>query len=181
MHAVEKQCSPNAPIQEADCVGEWKGRVPAGKAKVLCSVLPSLLFMLTTLLAAAQSTNVPSQWAMDCAYEDLVHAQFFSFGPVGIVGYNPPGEAFNLVSQSTNALALFSKVFTNGNDHGRLFALCGIQRLAPDQFPSYLEAVRKQNSQTVWTMRGCVVTPIPLSNILSCIESNYYGPFPKRR
>jgi hypothetical protein len=108
------------------------------------------------------------------AYEQLLSIRSFAFGGTGFAGRTSEGEAaYQAIAASTNALALFSGVFTNGNAQAKLYALCGIRRFAHSRFGSYAEPLRAANPE-VETIEGCIINHEFATNVISRISAGSY-------
>ena len=89
------------------------------------------------------------------AYERLVSVQAFAvwdiaFWNIECAGTTSPGEqCFRTLAESTNGLPLFRAALTNGMAAARLYALCGIRRLAPEQFEALAAPVVRSNAFVV--------------------------------
>jgi hypothetical protein len=108
------------------------------------------------------------------AYKQMLSVPRFAFGGVGYAGVTSPGEvAYHAIAGSTNALALFSTVFSNGNAQAKLYALCGIRQFARGRFNSYADSLRSANPK-VETMQGCLVLDEFATNIICRISTGSY-------
>jgi hypothetical protein len=124
--------------------------------------------------ALGQPSSPPDEWPPQRAYQQLLTIRSFAFGGIGFAGRTSEGEAaYQAIAASTNALALFSGVFTNGNAQAKLYALCGIQRFAPGRFASYAGSLRAANPE-VETIQGCIISHEFAIDVISRISAGSY-------
>jgi hypothetical protein len=108
------------------------------------------------------------------AYEQLLSTKSFAFGGVGFAGTTSAGQkAFDVIAARTNALELFRAVLSKGNPEGKMYALCGIHRLAPEKFNNLAKPVVAANSK-VSTMSGCLVMEDRAANVVARIAKGFY-------
>ena len=88
-----------------------------------------------------------------------------------------PGEqSLRTLAESTNGLPLLRAVLTNGTPAAKLYALCGIRHLAPEQFDS-LAAPLTRIDLTVGVTVGWIKMVMPASNIVAQIKRGSYDDF----
>ena len=127
----------------------------------------------SSLLAGAPSLETRPEPLME-AYDQLLSAKVFAFGGVGFAGVLSEGEkAFHIVAGSTNALDLFKAAVENGTPEARMYALCGIRKLAPDKVDAYAKPLQSANP-TVVTMSGCLGSEEAASNVVTRIVAGSY-------
>lgn len=125
-------------------------------------------------LAAAAPVRPSDRPAFPEAYQQLVSVRFFAFGGVGFAGTTSDAEkAFHAPAASTNALELFTAVLAHGNTEARLYALCGIRRLAPEKFEVLSRSVADGDLK-VATMAGCEVMEELASSVAARIAAGRY-------
>ena len=128
----------------------------------------------------AQPLRKPDPASPRQAYEQLLTVKRFAFGGVGYAGVTSQGEiAYRVIAGSTNALALFSATFTNGNAQAKLYALCGVRQFAPGTFDAHARSLIVANPQ-VETMCGCVIHHEFATNVIARISSGFYEVYFKR-
>src|SRR3974390_1543813 len=99
--------------------------------------------------------HVPADTSTAQAYQELLSVRQFAFGGVGFAGVTSRGElAFYAIAARTNDLELFSSALKNGNPQAKIYALCGIRRVAPQAFPAKAKAFRS-SGVAVETASGC--------------------------
>ena|SRR3989442_8703321 len=120
---------------------------------------------------AAESSATP---LLQQAYEQLLSIRSFAFGATGRAGMSSPGEhSFRTLAATTNRLPLFKAALTNGTTEAKLYALCGIRHLAPEQFDALAEPVTTADAR-VSLMVGCIQMQMRASNIVAQIKSGSY-------
>ena len=150
-----------------------------------CSANMRILIFIAALSVCglnilAQPLRRPDSPSPQQAYEQLLTVRRFAFGGVGYAGVTSQGEiAYRAIAGSTNALALFSATFTNGNAQAKLYALCGIRRFAPGTFDAHACSLIVANPQ-VETMSGCIVRHEFATNVVARISSGSYDIYFKR-
>jgi hypothetical protein len=136
---------------------------------LVAAVLGSGALALAAESAAPAEPQTPQQ-----AYEQLLTVKSFAFGGVGFAGITSDGErAFHTIAAATNALELFRVALTNGTTEARLYALCGIRKLAPKRFEAHAKPLVAANP-TASTMSGCIVTELPASKVVQNIAAGLY-------
>jgi hypothetical protein len=129
-------------------------------------------FLVLNQPASAAATLPTSQTEVSQACQELITARIFAFGGVGFAGTISQGEkAFRVVFSSTNALELFEGILANGTPAGRLYALCGIRRLAPSRFTALSENVPQGK---VLRMSGCLATEEDVSAVIAAIDRGFF-------
>jgi hypothetical protein len=88
------------------------------------------------------------------------------------------------LAMQTNAVELFSNVITNGTGEAKLYALCGIRKIAPNQFDGLAQAAAKwaswlppsalEEGLCVRTGHGCVRGPDSPSRVIEEIRRGAY-------
>ena len=130
--------------------------------------------VVIALGASGQQIPAPGPPTPQRSYEQLLTIRSFAFGGIGFAGGTSEGEAaYQAIAASTNALAFFSGVFTNGNAQAKLYALCGIRRFAPGRFASYAGSLQAANPE-VETIQGCIVSHEFATNVISRISAGSY-------
>lgn len=149
-------------------------------------IMRRLSLIATLALAVCQSPAAESTASpiLQQAYDQLLSVRHFAFGDVGYARTTAPGESsFRTMAASTNGLPLFRAALTNGTTEARLYALCGIRHLAPEQFDALAAPITGANAR-VSLMVGCIQMQMQASNIVAQIKSgsyDYYSPPEKIR
>ena len=113
------------------------------------------------------------------AYQHLLSAEFFAFGPVFLGGITSDGErAFRAILTSTNALQLFRAASTHTNAVANLYALCGIRKLAPATFDAQAKRLIAANPEVIH-MAGCKRSQLHAKYLVEWIASGSYDNFLK--
>ena len=97
------------------------------------------------------------------AYEAVLYAEFFAYGPIGYAGIVPDLiHAFGVLLICENAIDHFVKLEHEATLEGKLYALCGLYYL---DYDNYYEHISKylNDSRNVMEMSGCVMMEIPIS------------------
>ncbi len=147
------------------------------------SVIIPLLIALSRGIAAEPSHSSVLQQAND----RLLSAKVFAFGRVADYGQpctTSEGEqSFRTLAESTNGLPLFIAAMTNGTTAAKLYALCGIRHLAPEQFETLaapftrsLESFTRANSQVVVAV-GTIKMVLSTSTLIEQIKNGAYEDF----
>ncbi len=119
--------------------------------------------------AAPAKAQTPQQ-----ACQQLLSVGTFALGGVGFVGTTSEGEkAYRTIVNSKDSLALFRSVLKNGSAEAKLYALCGIRRLAPESYNAEAKALIAANPK-VRTVSGCIVMEEPAANVVKRIASGAY-------
>src|SRR6476660_5770871 len=110
-------------------------------------IIPLALVLSQCMAAGPGASPVLQQ-----AYDRLLSVEAFAFGDVlehgDVVCTTSRGEqCFRTLAESTNGLPLFRAALTNGNAAAKLYALCGIRHLAPEQFDSLAAPIVFINSR----------------------------------
>jgi hypothetical protein len=134
----------------------------------------SALLSVIGLAIMAQPFRPPEHPTPQQAYNQLLTLKSFAFGGIGYAGLTSEGEVdYHAIAGSTNALALFSSVLTNGTAEARLYALCGIRHFAPGKFRASAEPLRSANPK-VETIQSCIVHHEFATKVISRISSGSY-------
>ena len=132
-----------------------------------------LLLASATLLLAFSAFS--EELSTNQAIQTLITTEYLSFGPVGFAGVISQGElAFEAILKQTNALELFTSVLKKAKPEGQMYALCGIQRVAPKKFPELSQPIIDANP-TVNTMTGCLASEQPASALITKIRRGSYA------
>ena len=143
--------------------------------------MSTLTFIATFSLAISFAVSAEPTYPPDTtytpqqAYEKLLSVHQFNFGGVGFSGATSEGElAYRSIAASTNALALYSAALTNANtDAGKLYALCGIQMLAPETFDAQAKLLRTSKAK-ITMMSGCIAYEVYVTNIVAAIARGHH-------
>ena len=120
------------------------------------------------------------EWEPDKAYERLMKTDVFVFGGVGFAGTTSEGEkGFHVVLASTNGVEVLRKVLKDGTREAQMYALCGLRKLAPDDFRTEAERIGAEKA-TVKMMTGCLMFEEPVSKVVERIRSGAYDGDVKR-
>ena len=126
------------------------------------------------------SRGFGAEWEPEKAYERLVAAKVFAFGGVGFAGTTSDGEkAFHAVLASTNGLEVLRKVLKKGTWEAKMYALCGMWKLAPREVQAEAERIVREKA-TVKMMTGCLMFEEPVSKVVERISSGAYDGDVKR-
>jgi len=88
-----------------------------------------------------------------------------------------PGEqSLRTLAESTNGLPLLRAALTNGTTAAKLYALCGIRHLAPEQFDSLAAPLTHTHSR-VGVRVGSIEMVMQTSNIVAQIKKGSYEDF----
>jgi hypothetical protein len=95
-----------------------------------------------------------------------------------------PTVAVLFVAMQTNAVELFSNIVTNGHAEAKLYALCGIRKVAPDAFDAFARSAATSAGWTalsfipeisaVQTASGCSRWPDSPSRVIETIRRGEY-------
>ena len=81
----------------------------------------------------------------DRAYQELLRADLFNFGGVGVALTITPGEkAFHLLMQSGKRVELLTGLLSEANPEGQLYALYGLYLEDPDNFKKEAERLNSE-------------------------------------
>ena len=123
---------------------------------------------------AAELPPPAEQKTVRQAYEQLLSTRTFAFGGIGFAGTISEGEkAFRIVAESPNALDLFETLLQNGRAEGRLYALCGIRKLARPSFEAQARTLVDAEPRII-TMSGCLLSEELSSNVVARIAAGSY-------
>ena len=142
----------------------------------------SLIAAALTLLAGQSPAAEPgTSPILQQSYARLVSVGFFAFGEVQIGWGGPymisPGEkSLRTLTESTNGLPLLRAALTNGTTAAKLYALCGIRHLAPEEFDS-LAAPLADAKSLLDVRAGSISMAMPASKIVAQIKSGSYEDF----
>jgi hypothetical protein len=134
-----------------------------GKETILAVAVASVALLP---VASRSSTEQP---------KSLAQVEEFAFGGVGIAGTPSQGEQlFRSVMEQSDALATFRNILNNkGTAAAKLYALCGIRLLAPNDFQTAAEPLLKSND-TVTTIGGCMLSTQRVADVARNISSGSY-------
>lgn len=142
-----------------------------------------LLFIIPLAVAVCQCRAAePSASPMlQQAYDRLLSVSAFAFGDVqaygdGICTTSPGEQSVRTLAESTNGLPLLRAALTNGTTAAKLYALCGIRHLAPEQF-DFLAAPLTHTNSGVGVRVGSMVMALQTSNIVAQIKKGSYEDF----
>ena len=111
------------------------------------------------------------------AYQELLNVHSFNFGGGGLSGSTTTGEKnFKTILASTNGLQLFKSALTSGTTEAKMYALCGIHKLAPNEF-NVAAAPMVSSKQSVNLIDGCLVSSENTSNVVQRIKQGSYDVF----
>ena len=112
------------------------------------------------------------------------------FAPGGWGFYHAPGRevvAVLFIASQTNALELFSNVVTNGRAEAKLYALCGIRKVARERFDDFARSAATsagwpglssmEEITAVRTAHGCVQMPDSPSRVIEAIRRGEYDDY----
>jgi len=141
----------------------------------------AIITFLTLLHCQSPAAEHSPSPLLQQSYDRLLSVGFFAFGEVQSGRGDPcmisPGEsALRTLADSTNGLPLLRAALTNGTTAAKLYALCGIQHLAPEQFDSLAAPVVRSHSKVGVTV-GWIQMVMPASNIVAQIKRGSYEEF----
>jgi hypothetical protein len=115
------------------------------------------------------------------SYNELLAVEFLAFGEAETRWGGPcmisPGErSLRTLVETTNGLPLLRAALTNGTTAAKLYALCGIRHLAPEQFDS-LAAPLTRTNLAVGVRVGWIKMGMSTSNLVARIKSGAYEDF----
>jgi len=130
------------------------------------------LWVIAALLVFA----VPTQAAKDEVLDRLANVSYFAFGPIGYAGTTSRWERdYKSILARGSAPADFQKLFDEGNQQAKCYALVGLHRLDPARFARLVRPLRDSNEE-VNMMRGCIVVHEVLGDVIKEIGSGKYAP-----
>jgi hypothetical protein len=148
-------------------------RLPAMKTRIIAPLLQIGLMSIWPVVVVGQLWR-PDYSPEQIAYEELISTRCFSFGGAGYgVWASIAEEAFHSIMSTTNALETFSRVLTNGTPEAQLYALCGIRKLAPENFEQSARSLLASNPN-VDEMGGCFFWREAASNVIQRIRGGSY-------
>jgi hypothetical protein len=107
--------------------------------------------------------------------EPLAQATMFAFGGVGFAGKRSQGEKdYRDVMSRPNRLEILEQVFETGTPAAKGYALVGISNLDHARFTALAEPLRS-STQTVRSMRGCIIFRTTLAIIIRDIDAGAYA------
>jgi hypothetical protein len=140
------------------------------------------LLLLLTLVGcgqqrdSVQSVASPRPRTAKIPFETLQTIPTFAFGGVYEAGIRSEGElAFRGVVTNMNALELFGIILSNGTTEAKLYALCGVRKLSPNDFEARVGSL--EESGRVRTMRGCIVMDERVTDVVARIRTGDYDTF----
>ena len=115
------------------------------------------------------------------AADSLARVDAFSFGGVGVAGTPSAGELeFRGVLARSDALRVFQKLLESGNSEAKCYALVGIRKLAPKDFPA-LAAPFRDGTAKIKTISGCMIMEQPMGAVVAGIERGNYDSYLGRK
>jgi len=143
----------------------------------------SLILSLALAVCQSPAAEAGASLFLQQAYERLLSVRVFAFGEVG-GGWTPPqlwmtseGEhCLRTLAASTDGLPLFKAALTNSTSEAKLYALVGIQHLAPEQFDALAAPVIAANPP-VHLRIGDTGMGMNASNIVAQIKKGWYEEF----
>jgi hypothetical protein len=173
-------CSSSSPRDpDADCRDSHsRASRPPSPSRVVRPLnhMRELLLIVSLTLAACQSIAADSSGSpiLQQAYDQLLVVRFFAFGDVDRPPATSTGErCFRSLAASTNGLPLFKAALTNGTTAARLYALCGVRHLAPEQFDALAAPVTTADAR-VSLMVGDMQMQMRASNLVAQIKRGWY-------
>lgn len=128
-----------------------------------------ILIVCTAALSYAFAAAPPTDEAAQL--KDISH---FALGSIGRAGIESEGEkAFREMLRKPDAVQTFREVLKNGTPAARLYALCGIRLLKPEEFAASAELVRNSDEK-VTLIRGCIVAHEMLGKVAGEIGQGKY-------
>lgn len=133
------------------------------------------LLCLAAALCACRTPERPIQpLARPQPTNELRSVDRFAFGGVGIAGVPSQGElAFREMLARTNALPCFEGILTSGTTEAKLYALCGIRRLSPQELSRHAQIIASSDLM-VTTMSGCIVESERAATVVNRIRTGSY-------
>ena len=135
-----------------------------------------ITFAIALLASSISVVSAPPKIHNE-AYQELLNVHSFNFGGGGLSGSTTTGEKnFKTILASTNGLQLFKSALTNGTTEAKMYALCGIHKLAPNEF-NVAAAPMVSSKQSVNMIDGCLVSSESTSNVVQRIKQGSYNVF----
>jgi hypothetical protein len=136
-------------------------------------IISSMAWLLSPCHCCAADSNQPAPPPRQ-VYEQFRSIKTFALGGVGPLGaMSDEEQCFRTIAVSSNALQLFTMTLTHGTTEARLYALCGIRRLAPQTYDAHAAAVMAAN-QRATIMEGCFSSREQVSNVVVRIKEGFY-------
>lgn len=120
-----------------------------------------------TVSADAGPLSVPDELTpVNRDYELLRDSTVFADGPVGYAAQIPDEvNAFARLYRDESALLYFTQLSEEGSLAGKLYAMCGLYDLDPEQYQALVEQYCLSNT-TVRAQFGCIVFDEAMSKII---------------
>lgn len=143
---------------------------------IFVAIAIGALLYVTDIIYIAENSDVnlklikfdSVQFDEDCAiaYDLLLNADIFAFGPVGYGGSIPDEiPALGKLMICKNAKDYFIQLEQEATIEGKLYALCGLYYLDYDNYNAYLEKYLN-NSDEVQFQYDCIGIEIPVKDLI---------------
>jgi hypothetical protein len=141
----------------------------------------SFITFLTLMVSQGPAAEHSASPILQQAYDRLLSVGYFGFGEIqrgwgGPYLISPGEQSLRTLAESTNGLPLLRATLTNGTTAAKLYALCGVQHLAPEQFDSLAAPLARTNSM-VGVRVSWIGMVLPTSNMVAQIKSGSYEEF----
>jgi hypothetical protein len=115
------------------------------------------------------------------AYDQLLTVQYFGFGDIqrgwgGPYLISPGEQSLRTLVESSDGWPLLRATLTNGTTAAKLYALCAVQHLAPEEFDSLAAPLARTNSMVLVRV-SWIGMALQTSNIVAQIKSSSYEEF----
>lgn len=137
---------------------------------------------ITVLGAVCSSVLAASaQRLPDPVLERMQTVYAFAFGGVGIALETSPGEEdYRIVLARPSAEADFERLFVEGNNQAKCYALVGLRKINPKRFEELIVSLQlSRRRMSVMTAGGCLISAAPMAEIVQAIRAGIYPPAPK--
>jgi hypothetical protein len=138
-------------------------------------------FIWSELMPVRSQVNLSLQGArLHCLWLRREHvgvlhnALTFGIGPVGYAGtISAPGKALRQVVSQGDPKLVLTKLLGEATLETQIYALAGLKMLDNSEFKSRLNSCADQTNQ-VRTIRGCIVSTDPASEVAKAIAAGQY-------
>ena len=105
----------------------------------------------------------------------------FAFGGVGIAAETSEGEKdYQIIFARPSAEADFEKVFVEGNNQAKCYALVGLRKINRKRFEELIALLQlSRRNMSVRTAGGCLISLAPMAEAVQEIRAGMYPPAPK--
>ncbi len=131
------------------------------------------------ILLAISCNAAIAQDTLPAAVQRLSKVGVFAFGGVGFIGKTSQGELdFRIVESQSPEVAAenFEKIFANGDDAAKIYALIGLRQFNKNRSNELFQSL-EHSQEKVYTMRGCIMGPQSLADIVKAVHSGSYDSY----